>query len=64
MIDKNSDVSLGDLVYTSGLDEVLGDIFIGKVVDIQMDSDNVGKILTVEYVDNCNLNYVVVRGKV
>lgn len=64
MIDKNSDVSLGDLVYTSGLDEVLGDIFIGKVVDIQMDSDNVGKILTVDYVDNCNLNYVVVKGKI
>ena len=64
MVDKNSDVSLGDLVYTSGLDDVLGDIYIGKVVNIEIDSDNVGKVLTVDYVDNCNLNYVIVKGKV
>ena len=64
MVSKNSNIKTGDLVYTSGLDSVLGNIYIGKVIDVVMDSDNVGKILKVDYVDNTNLNYVIVKGKV
>lgn len=64
MIDKNSDIKIGDFVYTSGLDNVLGDVYIGKVVDIVIDSDNIGKILKVKYIDNTNLNYVIVKGKI
>jgi rod shape-determining protein MreC len=64
MVDKNSNISIGDLVYTSGLDDVLGDVFVGVVTDISEDSDNLGKILCVDFVDNTNLNYVVVKGKI
>lgn len=64
MVDKNSNVTIGDLVYTSGLDDVLGEVFIGIVTDVREDSDNLGKILCVDYVDNTNLNYVVVKGKI
>ena len=63
MIDKYSDIKKGDLVYTSGLDEVLGDIYIGKVSKVSEDKENLGLIVEVKYKDNYDLNYVIVKGK-
>ena len=64
MIDKYSDISVGDLVYTSGLDNILSDIYIGKVKDISLDEDGLSNKVIIEYEDNCNLNYVYVVGKI
>ena len=64
MIDKYSDISAGDLVYTSGLDNILSDIYIGKVKDISLDEDGLSNKVIIEYEDNCNLNYVYVVGKI
>ena len=64
MIDKYSDISIGDLVYTSGLDNILSDIYIGKVKDVSLDEDGLSNKVIIEYEDNCNLNYVYVVGKI
>ena len=64
MVDKYSDISIGDLVYTSGLDNILSDIYIGKVKDISLDEDGLSNKVIIEYEDNCNLNYVYVVGKI
>ena len=64
MIDKYSDIKKGDLVYTSGLDDVLGDIYIGKVSSVSEDKENLGLIVEVDYKDNYDLNYVIVKGKI
>lgn len=64
MIDKYSDISVGDLVYTSGLDNILSDIYIGKVKDVSLDEDGLSNKVIIEYEDNCNLNYVYVVGKI
>ncbi|MBE6145102.1 MAG: rod shape-determining protein MreC [Firmicutes bacterium] len=64
MIDKYSDISVGDLVYTSGLDNILGNIYIGKVKDISLDEDGLSNKVIIEYEDNNYLNYVYVVGKI
>lgn len=64
MIDKYSDIKKGDLVYTSGLDDVLGNIYIGKVAEVSNDNENLGLVVKVDYESNDNLNYVVVKGKI
>ena len=64
MVDKYSDISIGDLVYTSGLDNILSDIYIGKVKDISLDEDGLSNKVIIEYEDNSNLNYVYVVGKI
>ena len=64
MVDKYSDISIGDLVYTSGLDNILNDIYIGKVKDISLDEDGLSNKVIIEYEDNSNLNYVYVVGKI
>lgn len=64
MVDKYSDISIGDLVYTSGLDNILSDIYIGKVKDISLDEDGLSNKVIIEYEDNNYLNYVYVVGKI
>lgn len=64
MVDKYSDISIGDLVYTSGLDNILSDIYIGKVIDISLDEDGLSNKVIIEYEDNNYLNYVYVVGKI
>lgn len=63
MVDKYSDISVGDLVYTSGLDNILGNIYIGKVKEISLDEDRLSNKVIIEYEDNNYLNYVYVVGK-
>ena len=62
MIDKYTEIKEGDIVYTSGLDNVVGNIFLGKVTKVKLDSDGLGKELEIDYVNNKNLNYVYVVG--
>ena len=62
MIDKYTEIKEGDAVYTSGLDNVTGNIFLGKVTKVKLDSDGLGKELEIDYVNNKNLNYVYVVG--
>lgn len=64
MINKYDDIRIGDIVYTSGLDDVIGGLYVGKVIDIRLDKDGLGKELEIEYVSNGNLNYVYVMGNV
>ena len=64
MLDKYSKINKGDLVYTSGLDNVLGNIYIGKVSDVTYDKEGLGKEVKLEYNDNTYLNYVYVVGKI
>ena len=63
MLDKYSDIKVGEKVYTSGLDESLGDIYIGEVLNVYYDQEGLGKNVDVKYVNNDNLNYVVVLGR-
>ncbi len=58
LLDKYSDIKVGDLVYTSGLNDIPKDIYIGKVIDVTMDNENLGKKVKVELIDNKYLNYV------
>lgn len=64
MLDKYSDIEIGDKVYTSGLDEVAGDIYIGEVKEVSLDKEGLGKEAKVEILDNNNLNYVYIVGKI
>ena len=64
MLDKYSDIKVGDIVYTSGLDEVPSDIYVGKVIEVNNDNEDLGKIAKVEIVNNRNLNYVYIVGKI
>ena len=52
------------MVYTTRLDDVLGDIYIGKVSSVSEDKENLGLIVEVDYKDNYDLNYVIVKGKI
>ncbi len=63
MIDKYSEVKIGDKVYTSGLDEVLGGIYVGEVISVKLGEDKLGKEIKIKYIDNKYLNYVGVLGE-
>lgn len=64
MIDKYSDVKIGDKVYTSGLDDVIGGIYVGEVISVSLDNDGLGKEVKIKYVNNDNLNYVGILRKI
>lgn len=58
LLDKYSEINEGDLVYTSGLNEIPKDIYVGVITKVTMDSDNLGKKVDVKLIDNNYLNYV------
>lgn len=58
LLDKYSEISDGDLIYTSGLTGIPKDIYVGKVNRIKMDNNNLGKELEVTLVDISDLIYV------
>lgn len=64
MIDKYSDVDIGDKIYTSGLDDVPGDVYVGEVINVSLDKDELGKEIKVKLVDNKYLNYVYIVGSI
>lgn len=60
LLNKYSEINVGDIVYTSGYGDVLGNIYVGKVESIKLDNDGLGKEVKVNYCDNSNLNYVAI----
>ena len=54
-------ISVGDKIYTSGIGNLIGDIYIGEVSNISLNSTNIEKIITVApSVDFDNLKYIAV----
>jgi rod shape-determining protein MreC len=54
-------ISVGDKIYTSGIGNLIGDIYIGEVSNISLNSTNIEKIITVTpAVDFDNLKYIAV----
>lgn len=64
LLDKYSDIKVGDLVYTSSYGDVISGIYVGKVTNIFDDKDGLGKSAEVELVNNKNLNYIGVLKKI
>lgn len=64
LLDKYSKINVGDMVYTSGYGDVLGNIYVGKVDSVKLDKDGLGKEVKVDYCDNNNLNYVGVLSNI
>lgn len=58
MLNKYSDIKVGDLVYTSGYGEVEKGLLVGTVCDVSYDNDGLGKEVKVKLIDNNYLNYV------
>ena len=58
LLDKYSELTAGDIIYTSGITNVPEGIYVGKIKEIKMDNDNLGKEIIVDLVDNRNLIYV------
>ena len=54
-------ISVGDKIYTSGIGNLIGDIYIGEVSAINLNNTNIEKIITVTpAVDFDNLKYIAV----
>ena len=56
MVDKECNISVGDIVSTSGLNNINKGIYVGKVSKIV--EDGLGLILDVDLINNKHLNYV------
>lgn len=63
-IDKNSNIKINDLVFTSGMEErIPKGIYIGKVEEIKSDKYNLSKILYIKTEINFNkIHYVSIIG--
>ncbi len=60
MLDKYSDIKEGDKVYTSGLTNIYGDIYVGDVIKVYMSSNELEKMAIIKLNDYSNINYVSV----
>lgn len=58
LLDKYTQINIGDNVYTSNLTNIPADIYIGKVISINYDENNLGQSVKIDIADNNNLNYV------
>lgn len=58
MLDKYSDINIGDIVYTSGLTNIPENILVGYVKEVNKTSINTE--VTISLLDNNNLNYVAI----
>ena len=57
-VSKNSDIKVGDLVYTNGLGGIIPEgIYIGSVIDIGYDELELSKVLSIK----TNINYDNIR---
>ena len=60
-ISNYNNINIGDKIYTSGLGNVIGDLYVGEVSDISLNSTNIEKIITVKSnVDFNNIKYIAV----
>ena len=61
-LNSYNDINVGDLIYTSGIGNVTGDLYIGKVKEIRLNNTEIEKNIIVELdydIDNLNYLYVV-----
>jgi len=58
LLDKYSEIKVGDKVYTSGYSETPDGIYIGEIEEIKNDEVNLGQIAKIKLIDVTNLNYV------
>ena len=56
MVDKECNIDKGDKVVTSGLNNIIKDIYIGEVINVS--EDELGLIIKVNLINNKYLNYV------
>ena len=57
----NSDISIGDEIYTSGLGNLPSDSYVGKVINVSLNNTEIEKIIEVDLaVDLNNINYILV----
>lgn len=56
MVDKDCNINKGDKVVTSGLNNIIKDIYVGEVIDVS--EEELGLIINVNLIDNKYLNYV------
>lgn len=59
LLDKFKEVD-GDKVYTSGYSKIPEGIYVGTIINVKMDNNDLGKEVNVKLIDNTNLNYVAV----
>ena len=56
-----NDINVGDLIYTSGIGNVTGDLYVGKVKEIRLNNTEIEKNIIVELdYDIDNLNYLFI----
>lgn len=61
-LNNYNDINVGDLIYTSGIGNVTGDLYVGKVKEIRLNNTEIEKNIIVELdydIDNLNYLYVV-----
>lgn len=56
MVDKECNINKGDKVVTSGLNNIIKDIYVGEVINVL--EDELGLNIDVKLVNNKHLNYV------
>ena len=57
----SDNINIGDKIYTSGIGNIKGDIYIGEVIDIKLNETEIEKIVEVKLASNINkLNYLYV----
>lgn len=60
-LNNYNDINVGDLIYTSGIGNVTGDLYVGKVKEIRLNNTEIGKNIIVELdYDIDNLNYLFI----
>ncbi len=60
-ISNYNDININDKIYTSGLGNIPGDLYVGVVSDISLNNTNIEKIITVKSdVDFNNIKYIAV----
>lgn len=60
-LNSYNDINVGDLIYTSGIGNVTGDLYVGKVKEIRLNNTEIEKNIIVELdYDIDNLNYLFI----
>ena len=64
LLDKYSELKVGDIITTSGLTNIPEGLYVGKITKVKMDENNLGQELEVELVDTSDLIYVGVLSSI
>ena len=58
---SQTNIKVGDIIYTSGLTSITGNIPVGKVTKIDISKDKLSKTIEIKEIANLkDINYVVV----